>query len=262
MPEQSDNGFIFYTYIVFLLVGLAWSFMRGTLSELQDMQVAYYSFGIMLLYTIIVKTRLLSLKYVSSSTYFINYRVLSSLWLLLVGIVVFSETITLQEILGVFLWFIVFYLLIEKKDAQETKKNLQKGFFYLFIGSLCITALQSLNKWFIVSWWDVFALITYGGCFGMLFTFLLKWKETISQVLAIHSVKYGVFLLSSGVIFTIATITNNLAYISWDLAVVYKIISYSLFIPIILSIIIYKEHVSLKKLIAFILTLVSILLFI
>jgi hypothetical protein len=70
------------------------------------------------------------------------------------------------------------------------------------------------------------------------------------------------FLIGSGVIFSIATVTNNLAFVWWDLAIVYKIISYSLFIPIILSIIFYKEPITPKKLLAFGLTVLSILLFI
>jgi len=57
-----------------------------------------------------------SLRYISSSTYFINYRILSSVWLLLIGISFFGENISIKEILGVFIGFFVFYLLIEKKS--------------------------------------------------------------------------------------------------------------------------------------------------
>jgi uncharacterized protein (DUF486 family) len=48
----------------------------------------------------------------------------------------------------------------------------------------------------------------------------------------------------------------------WDIAIVYKIVSYSLFLPIIFSITYYKEPLTPKKIIAFILTVVSIWLFI
>jgi len=261
-PEESDTGFIFYTYLTFFATWLLGSTLYSRSQDIFDIQVIAYSFGIMFLYTIIVKTRLLSLRYVSSSTYFINYRILSSLWLLIIWIIIFSETITMREIIWILVGFIVFYLLIEKKTEWESSRDVKKGFLYLFIWSLCIAALQSLSKDFAISWYDVYALVLYSWIFGMIFAILLKWKESLLDVVKIRDYKYGAFLIGAWVIFSIASVTNNLAFITGDLAIVYKIISYSLFIPIILSIIVYKEQVTPKKLLAFTLTLISILLFI
>ena len=61
--------------------------------------------------------------------------------------------------------------------------------------------------------------------------------------------------------YSVAAIVNSYAYYGGNVAIVYKIISYSLFIPIILSIIFYKEKVTPKKMIAFLLTILSIALF-
>ena len=261
-PKQSDTGFIFYTYLIFLVTGLTWVYLTWESWVLYDYTAMTYSFWIMFLYTIVVKTRLLSLRYLSSSTYFINYRIFSSIWLLLLGMFVFSETISFKEILWVLVGFIVFYLLIEKKDNTESKKDLQRGFIFMFIWSICIAGLQSINKDFALSWLNIYFLVLYSGFFGIIFAILLKGKEKIYQIVEIQSWRQGVFLITSWIIFSIATVTNNLAFIWWDLAIVYKIISYSLFIPIILSIIFYKEQVSSKKLIAFALTVLSIFLFI
>lgn len=261
-PDQSDTGFIFYTYLVFFFTGLLWTFFLWEVSDLYSYSVIIYSFVIMFLYTIIVKTRLLSLRYVSSATYFINYRILSSLWLLCIGIIIFQETISLKEIIWVFVWFIVFYLLVEKKSDSESKQDLQKWFLYLFIGSLCIAWLQSLSKDFAISGYSVYSLVFFSWIFWMFFSFLLKWGESVRNIIKIDTMKYGIFLIASGLIFSIASVTNNLAFVTWDLAIVYKIISYSLFIPIILSVIIYKESVTPKKLLAFGLTVLSIFLFI
>jgi uncharacterized membrane protein len=64
------------------------------------------------------------------------------------------------------------------------------------------------------------------------------------------------------VFFYCSALFNTLAFQQWDVAIVYKIISYSLFIPIILSVIFYKEKITVKKWVAFLLTIVSILLFV
>jgi len=178
-PDQSDTGFIFYTNIAFFFVWLFWVLISWSLGDLYNMSIVIYSFLIMFLYIIISKTRLLSLRYISSSTYFINYRILSSTWLLLIGISFFQENISLKEILWVFIGFFVFYLLIEKKSQWESKKDMQKGFLYLFIWSVCIAGLQSISKDFALSWWSVFVLAFYSGIFWMLFSLILKWKESI-----------------------------------------------------------------------------------
>lgn len=262
MPEQSDNGFIFYSYLLMGLSGLIWPIFFGSSLNLMHVDTILYALWITIFYIIIVKTRLQSLRYLSSSTYFINYRIASSLWLVIAGISFFSETITLKECIGILIWFVVFYLLIEKKDAKESMSELKKWFGYLLIGSFAVTWVQGLAKSFALSNLDIFTLVFFQGVFWILFVLLLKWKESYKKVFHIQSRFQFFFLLISGIIFACATIMNNYALIGWDLAIVYKIISYSLFIPIILSIIIYKEQVGIKKMIAFVLTLISIFLFI
>lgn len=260
--ELSDNGFVFYIYVVFFTSWFIWSLFSASLMDIINLTIVVYAFIIMFLYTIIVKTRLQSLRYLSSSTYFINYRILSSLWLLAIGILIFSETISLQEIIGVFIGFFVFYLLIEKKNNAESDKEFYKGYVYLFIWSLCISGLQSLNKNFMLSDFNIFALMLYSGIFGIFFTFLLKNGERVVDIVRLKDKGHAWLFIISWVTFSIATYTNIYAYRAWDLAVVYKIISYSLFIPIILSIIFYNEKITLKKGVAFALTIFSIFLFI
>jgi len=261
-PDQSDTWFIFYTNVVLFFTWLFGTFIFWDIWDVYNKDIALYSFLIMFLYIIITKTRLISLRYISSSTYFINYRILSSLWLLLIWITLFQESITFQEIVWVLVGFVVFYLLIEKKSHWESRSDVQIGFIYLFIWSICIAGLQSVSKDFALSGYSVLALAFYSGIFWILFSLILKWKEPIRDIVRVKKYQYALFLVVSGMIFAMASITNNLAFIEGDLAIVYKIISYSLFIPIILSIIIYKEPVTPKKVWAFILTILSILLFI
>lgn len=230
--------------------------------QIMHLPTILYALGITIFYIIIVKTRLISLRYLSSSTYFINYRIASSLWLVIVWIILFSETISLKECIWILIGFIVFYLVIEKKNSHESAAHLKRGFIYLLLGSVAVTWVQSLAKSFATSDLDIFTLVFFQGIFWVVFVLLLKGKEPVNKIFEIQNKQQGIFLLFSGIVFGVATIVNNYALIWWDLAIVYKIISYSLFIPIILSIIIYKEQVNAKKLLAFALTLVSIFLFI
>ncbi|MCD5380450.1 hypothetical protein LR004_00850, partial [Candidatus Gracilibacteria bacterium] len=64
-------------------------------------------------------------------------------------------------------------------------------------------------------------------------------------------------IFTSGIFLSLSAVASG-----GDLAIVYKILSYSLFIPIILSVIVYKEKIGIRQIIAFILTVISILLFI
>jgi len=229
MQNQSDNGFVFYSYFMMWVCWLLsmiyswWSFSFHS-------ETFWYAFFITVLYIIIVKSRLRSLKYLSSSTYFINYRIFSSMWLLLTGVLIFSETISTQEVLWIFVGFIVFYLLIEKKSKWESFEDIKKWFVYLLIWTIAITWVQSINKDFVTAELNIFLLTLYQWILWVIFIFLSKWKESLKTMIQIHSQKHFIFLLLSWITFGIAVITNSLAYLWWDLAIVYKIISYSLFI--------------------------------
>jgi len=242
--------------------GLAWPIFFEKQLDIFNLDTLLYAFAITFFYIVIVKTRLKSLKYLSSSTYFINYRIASSFWLLIVWVIIFSESISFKELIWICIWFIVFYLLIEKKTGQESINDVKKWFLFLLIGSFAVTGVQAVAKNFALSNLDIFTLVLWQWIFWVMFVLLLKWKEPVFRILEIKNKSHFWFLFISWTIFWTATILNNYALIWWDLAVVYKIISYSLFIPIVLSIIIYKEHVSRKKILAFILTLISIFLFI
>lgn len=261
IPEQSDNGFIFYSYFAMMLAGIIWWILNGASFFVFHSTTFVYACIITIFYIIIVKSRLISLRFLSSSSYFINYRIFSSTWLILVGIILFWDSLSVKQFLGILLWFYVFYLLIEKKSKNETLSDLKKWFFYLLIWSLAVTWVQTLGKNFAISDFDVFTLIFYQGVLWCLMILLLKWKETFSEVFKIHHARQFLFLVWAGVVFGISTIFNIYALKEWNLALVYKVISYSLFIPIILSIIFYKEKVTLKKLFAFSLTIISIFLF-
>ncbi len=257
----SDMWFIVYTYVYLSLfgiiaLGLSWKQLDYSNT------VLLYSFLITFIFIIIVKTRLRSLRYISTSSYFINYRMFSSALLIFAGMLFFSEQITLKEIIWIIVWFVVFYLLLEKTWKKKKKKSLLAWYWYLIVWIVWMASIQLLAKDFVLKDLDIYSLMFFEWLFGIAISmFLIKWKS-VKRVLKIESMKDHLFLLASGSIFSLSVYTNNMAFDWWDVAIVYKIISYSLFIPIILSIIFYNEKVWIKQVIAFILTIISILLFV
>ena len=80
------------------------------------------------LYNIIMMT---ALRYIPTSTFFINVRLLSSFSLLFIGIIFFQDIISQNEIIGFTLGIIAMILLFEKENKKYT--NYKKGIIILRI---------------------------------------------------------------------------------------------------------------------------------
>lgn len=259
----NTNGFIIYAHVWMII--LPFLMFLSEVSEITvNIKLIFYAIVMNFLYIIILKTRLKSLKFLSSSTYFINYRIFSSILLLIFGQILFWEIISAQEYLWIFLGFIIFYFLLEKKTQNESDNDLKKWYMFLFAGVLLLSVIWLAQKQFTLGDFDVVSYIFYSGFAGIFSTIMIKNKEEkLWEILYIKRKKDILFLWVTSLIFPIWMYCNLYALISgWDVAVVYKIISYSLFIPIILSIIFYKEKVTVNKIFAFILTVASIWLFV
>ena len=72
-----------------------------------------------------------ALRYIPTSTFFINVRLLSSFSLLFIGIIFFQDIISQNEIIGFTLGIIAMILLFEKENKKYT--NYKKGIIILRI---------------------------------------------------------------------------------------------------------------------------------
>ncbi len=138
--EVNHTSFILYAHLWMVVYALWHMILTQTFF---DFSWKIFLFALMtnVLYVIIVKLRFVSLKFIDTSSYFINYRVLSSIGLLLSGQFIFSEHISFQEYIWVFLWFLIFYLLLEKKYKQESRSQMWRGFLYLIIGVVLLVLI-------------------------------------------------------------------------------------------------------------------------
>lgn len=259
----NTNGFIIYAHVSMILLPLV-MFLTWFSQITVNLELIFYAIVMNFMYIIILKTRLKSLKFLSSSTYFINYRIFSSILLLIFGQILFWEIIFPREYLGIFLWFVIFYFLLEKKTKKESDQDLKKWYLFLAAGVGLLSVIWLAQKQFTLWDFDIVSYIFYSWFAGIFSTFMMRKKEeTLKEILKIKRKKDILFLVWTAIVFPMWLYCNLQALMAgWDVAVVYKIISYSLFIPIILSVIFYKEKITLNKIFAFILTIASIWLFV
>ena len=227
-------------------------------------EVILISILLSILYYIGMKITFKSLEHLSASTFFINFRIFTTIFLLIAGIILFKETVTTLQVLGILLGVIIFFLLIENKTEVKKHINIKLGISLLFIYILLMTLANIINK--IISTNDaVFTIMSFQFFFMFIislgYDFLYPKKnlkhliKNIKQTEIIYSIILA--LLNGFIYFFILK-----AYSLGHLVIVYKIYSFEIIVPVLLSIIFLKEEVTYKKILAFILTIVSILLLI
>ena len=259
---MNRDTFIFYPYVL----GVFWitvAMYIYNIPLLFDIKLILMWASVALLYTIVLKMRYICLDYMSSSSYFINYRIFISIGLLFVWTLLFQETITFKEYLWIGLWFIIFYLLIEKKTKSESINDLKKWYLFLAISVLFAVLIWVIQKQATFSVQDIWSFVFYNSFIGILVSFYMWYKWDYKRIIKVDNWK-AIFFLGVTSIFFVTPYFFHLypLYAGWDVAIVYKIISYGLIFPILFSIIYYKESVTWKKLLAFLLTIISIALFI
>ena len=152
----------------------------------------------------------------------------------------------------------VFYLLHDKDgDIAKEKKDFSKGIKLLFIGIICISMVQTLSKFSAVGDLNIFSIMFFQGVFGILLILFFNRKKIKENLKMIPNIKDHLLFVGAGFLNFLSISFVFLAFIEGSLSIVYKIISYSIFIPILLSVIFYKEKITIRKTFAFALTIIS-----
>ena len=259
--DLNRDSFIFYAHLGMIPVGLFAWFMRPSWIDF-SIESTMYPLFLSLIYVFIFKLRLIALEYLDSSSYFINYRIISATFLIIFWQIIFWEIITISEYIWILLWFVIFYLLIEKKGTEKWRKHFWQGILYVVIWAILLSIIWLAQKWYTISGFNPGDFILFSGISWTISSLLFRSKKTKLKDVLILNKKHILLLLLVFSIFPFGCLFNIYAIKAWwDVAIVYKIVSYSLFIPIIYSIIIYKEEINIRKIFAFILTIISIALF-
>lgn len=256
---KNSNIFIFWGYFVLMITSLFLIILKGDFTF--NYQVVLASLTTTLLVVLYLKTRIETLKYLSSSTYFINFRIWSSIFLLIIWVSFFKETLLLKDYLGILVWITVFLLLFEKKKKSESKKDLYFWIFLLILSIFWWASHQIVSKYINIEHISFYQYLFFQSVFWIFTTIIMnRWK--MKNLILLKNKESFMFLILVWMIFTIICYWNNLAFFySWDLVVVYKVVSYSIFIPIILSAIFLKEKLNFRQILAIVLSFVSLYLF-
>lgn len=202
-----------------------------------------------------------ALKYLGVSFALVSIRVISSFVVLFAGLYVLWDILSVYNIIWFFIGAFAIFLLSWFKFGQKLDLH-PKGIIAVIIAIFSISFWNSYYKYMIegVQVHDYTALqfsIT-GAC---LFLYMLvRWKLTnltkaeVTKVLPYASVTLILFTT-----FFLYLIPNM--YLLWPLSLSYKMLSYSLVVPILLSVIFLWEPVNRTRIMAFGLTIVSIFLF-
>lgn len=204
---------------------------------------------------------LTALKYLNVSFALVCIRILSSFVILYVGIYILGDTLSLYNFLGFFLGAFAIFLLSGFRFGQKLQLH-PKGLIGLVMTTICIILSHSYLK-YIVADVDIpnLMFIKFSVTFACILVYMTlrdKFKNlNMQQVrLVMPYVLITAIMFLAHFLYFLPGI-----YLAGPLSLGYKMLSYSLIVPILLSVIFLGEHVDRRRIFAFWLTLVSIFLF-
>jgi len=196
-----------------------------------------------------------ALKYLGVSFALVSIRVISSFVVLFTGLYVLWDILSVYNIIWFLIGAFAIFLLSWFKFGH-------KGIIAVIIAIFSISFWNSYYK-YMIDWVQVhdYTALQFsitGACLSLYM--LIRWKlknltkKEVTKVLPYASVTLILFTT-----FFLYLIPNM--YLLWPLSLSYKMLSYSLVVPILLSVIFLWEPVNRTRIIAFGLTIVSIFLF-
>jgi len=200
-------------------------------------------------------------KYTSVSFSLVSIRLLASFFLLIVGMLVMWDQVSIFNIVGFIFWMIAIFLLSWWKKWETNNIHI-KWYVAIWLAILSIVFGHSYLK-YIVQDVDVpnfMAIQTTSGLLFLVIYLIVRrkiWSVSIREMLQVS--KYSLVPVILFPTFLLYLLPN--LYIYGPLSLGYKILSYSIMIPILLSVIFLWEPVNRTRTIAFGVTIVSIFLF-
>lgn len=213
-----------------------------------------------LFFNLSIISRVQSMKNIDTVIFFPLYKTVWPILVTLLSLFFFWENLTEKEFLWIILWICVPLMLI-----THTENKIQKNLYYWIILMLVTVVLSTISASsakmveFVGRSLDLFIFLTF--VFGMTMSFMSYFLQSTKKRVSYKKENIfkfcfliGIFHISSFIFFSKA--------LAWNFAIAFTINSFSILIPIILSIIFYGEHFNFKKGIVIALSIVSILLFI
>lgn len=216
------------------------------------------SFINVLFFSISIFTRVESMRNIDTVIFYPIYKTFWPIIVTLLSLYFFNEVLNIKEIFWIIIGITIPLLLITSNE-KTIQKNLKRWVIFILITAI-FTAISSwATKELMVQNFSIELFIFTNCLMWWIINYIIYKKNKYKKDLK-HKwiIKFWMitwfFHLTSFILFTKA--------LAWNFAIVFTINSFSILIPIILSVIIYKEHFSIKKAFIIALSIVSILLFI
>ncbi len=257
--KNLDSSSIFQIQMFLASLILIFFINKDSLILLYKTPILIYTFLIGMTLFFFKKNTVQVLKDISSSIAFISTRIFPTLLLLIASFILFQKALTIKELIGLLLGILTFVFLYDKTDTAKKDSNFFRGIQRLIVNILLGTFMIIFIKYSILIDINLTLFLYSFFCFCFFFGESISQKSiNFSKLTSNQNLSYG-FLLGIG--FCIANYFLFKALKIANTAVVYKIFSYEIFVPIILSILFFNEKITIRKSIAFILTILSLFFF-
>lgn len=196
--------------------------------------------------------RIHALCYVDTTIYYPLEKLFSPAVVIAFGVTLFSESFTGVEWAGLLLGILVPLLLVTKKESKR-QNNLLLGIVLVLVTGAISALVSALGKYVSGNYQDVLWIVTAvsSGVLMGSFLFALQRKGfvKITEHLVQKRTKSFVFLaMARGAANVIAYLCYVYSFVlGGPLVIVHTVYSLYILIPIVLSIIYYKEHWNLQK---------------
>ncbi len=252
-----SSALVFTSSILTLIIFVPLAFVVDGIAVLTPVVTAV-SFLSGLIISISATLKIAALRSIDSSIYFPLFKVASPFLAVIFGIVLFQESFTNIEWVGLILSLIVPLLLISAAENSR-QTNLRLGLVLIGVTAVLTTMAAVLQKYAtglgdVVFW--VLLCMQAGVLVGSGVAAFIKKKTIVSAEIFTRS--YMWFISWRAVSISIGVGSGVYAYgHGGPLGIVYTINSLYILIPIILSIIFYNEHWNARKVTAIILSIAA-----
>jgi len=205
-------------------------------------------------------SRIESLKNIDTVLFFPLYKTFWPIFVTLMSIFFFKETLETKELIWIIIWILIPLLLINNTEKIR-QKNLFYWIFLVILTAIFVTISTWASKEIMIKKYDMYLYLFISSFIATIFwvisyyifTYKKNWFNLGKKELKFSIISW-IFYFLSFYLFMVA--------LNWNMAIVYTINSFSILIPIILSIIFYKEHFDFKKWFVIFLSIVSMMFFI
>ena len=197
-----------------------------------------------------------ALKHIESSLFFPIHKITHIFLAFLVWIFFFQEYLNWIELSAILLWIVVILLLTDKKSRNK-QIDYKKWFLFLIISNLFLLIASSINKYIAYIDFDIWTYMLITSLSGTIYLSLTK-KDAFDTVDKDTKIKELQMWFSRGLFSYIWFFFVVYALQDWPFALVQVLVVLSIFVPIILSVIVFNEKINFKKIIAFILLMIVI----